>query len=519
MNKPKQLFNPSIGICLGLLLCLLITVSLTGCNRSSCPWTQDIVQFKNIVLETHPRFAHEDLASQAHNIQAKATFETAVEQLLQRLPYLTDAEIVVELHRTASILGDNHFDIILSQLEPTGETAIYPLSFRWLTDGFYLLTTVESFEHALNHRIAYINGREIDEVFESFRNLWNVENIYNAKSTFARLLNNPVMLDAIGLYYDKQVTFALTNADGALAEVTLTKNDQILVDTLTAVSFPIFPIHSNESDNLPMFMDIRGSNGTGHNWFYFIEKYEILYIRLELYMQNINPETGMFAPFVEDVKAAFETKSPVAVVIDARYNPGGDNAYLADLFEFLAQHTTPGMLFHFIDEGSMSASLLGAAHLKSLGATLVGQPIGQNTDFFGFHTGSSAPNTHESLFFSDLSMFDDADPDDYVTLGIGSNVYPYTEVITITVREILEMAQNSSDNPSTNPPNNTSTNHILSNSNILINIPNVVVSASYMYNLDLEHYTIRPHVLIDYTIRNWIDGVDPLLDYVVGLLR
>jgi len=474
---------------------------ITGCSGQGGSWTQDIEQFRELVLETHPKFSDENLAILEPNVKARATFESVVDELLLNISDLEDSEIIVELQRAAATLADNHFSILLAELETQAAVEVYPLAFRFLADGFYLLTTEAGFEDALNKRLLAINGREIDDIFAEFSTLWSVENIYNARSSFAILLNNSHILSALDLLENGDVTFTFESS----IEITLGIEDMVLADTKSALFFPAFSLSNREPGNLPFFMDIRGRDLNGYNWFYFMEAYSILYIRLELYFQNTD-DAGIFAPFASEVKAAFEIHAPQAVIVDARHNPGGDNAYLMELFEFLAEHTNDDMLFHFVDEGSMSASMLGAAHLKSLGAVLIGQPLGQNTDFFGFHTTSGFA---DGLYFGDLEWLDGLDLDEYVEIGTNTDVYPYFEVFTFTVREILEMAEASE---------NVSAPITWGQPNLYVNIPNMSLSASQLFGIDLEFYTLRPHVLIEYTIQDWISNHDPLLAYVITRL-
>jgi len=484
-----------------LALSLIVVLFLTGCSGRGNPWMQDIEQFRELVLETHPKFADEDLRASDRSIEARVVFEEILDDLIANLSDLTDFEIMIAMQRATAVLEDNHFNILLADFETQEMVAIYPLGFRWLTDGFYLLTTEVGFEHALNQRLTAINGRDIANIFTEFSALWSVENIYNARSTFARLLNNPLVLYALDLYEHGETIFSFANG----VEITLSAEDALFVETNTALFFPAFSLDNRETGDLPLFLDIRGSGFNGHNWFYYMEEYSILYIRLEMYMQNM--DDGVFAPFSDEVKATFETHMPQAVIIDARQNPGGDNAYLAELFEFLAEHTAPDMLFHFVDGGAMSASLLGAAHLKSLGAVLVGQPLGQNTDFYGFHTESvSAGN----FYFGDLDFLEDMDLDEYIDMGFGTNEYPYFEVVTMTVREILEMAEASE---------NAYVPLIWNNQDLHVNVPNMFLSASQLFDLDLDFYALRPHVLIEHTIQDWIRNHDPLLAYVIMRLQ
>jgi len=482
-------------------LSLIVVLFLTGCSGRSNPWTQDIEQFRELVLETHPKFADEDLRASDRSIKARVAFEEVLDDLIANLSDLTDFEIMIAMQRATAALEDNHFNILLADVEVQEMVVVYPLGFRWLADGFYLLTTEVGFEHALNQRLTAINGREVANIFAEFSTLWSVENIYNARSTFARLLNNPLVLYALGLYDSGETAFSFANG----VEITLSVEDTLWVETNTALFFPAFSLDNREAGDLPFFLDIRGSDLNGYNWFYYMEEYSILYIRLEMYLQNM--EAGVFAPFSSEVKTAFETHTPQAVIIDARQNPGGDNAYLAELFEFLAEHTTPDMLFHFVDEGAMSASLLGAAHLKSLGVVLVGQPLGQNTDFYGFHTVSVSTG---DLYFGDLDFLEDMDLDEYIDMGFATDEYPYFEVVTMTVRELLEMAEASES---------TSVPLMWNHSDLHVNVPNMFLSASQLFGLDLDFYALRPDVLIEHTIQDWISNHDPLLTYVIMRLR
>ena len=484
---------------------LLLFVGFGCASTQPAGWPSDIEQFRNFVLETHPKFSNEYFANIERNVEMQAAFNADIDALIANLHNLDDFEIMLYMQHAAAILRDNHFCILSAQLAQQNEIEIYPVGFRFLSDGFYLLTTTEPFAAALNHRLVAVGGRDIDDVFTYFTILWSVENVYHAKSAFARMINNPLLLDALHLRDGEQVVFTLGDAEGEAIDIAL--NTTVLMDTLIAASFPTFPVDNREEGAPPRFMDIRGRAGSGHNWFEFIQGYDILYIRLELYLQNIDSETGIFAPFAQDVKLAFEEFAPRAVIVDARYNPGGDNAYLTELFEFLAQNTASGMLFHFVDEGSMSGSLLAAAHLKSLGAILVGQPLGQNTSFYGFHTTTNLGE----LDFGDLSHLEEEDPDEIIRVGISITEYPYHEVLELTIREFLELAEGGSYVAS---PHLT-----LSHSGLHISVPNVPVSTSDMFNIDLEFYALRPHVLINYTIQDWINNRDPLLMYVLEQLE
>jgi len=485
---------------------LLMVLLLAGCGGnlpSDDPWVEDIEQLRDFVTETHPKFTEEALSDIPRNMERRTAFHAALDALLADLPDLEDAEIIQGIQRAVAAVGDNHFNLLLAEFEMEEEISVYPLGFRWLSGGVYLLTTEAEFAHVLNQRLIGVGGREIDDVFAEFQSFWAVENIYNAKNVFARLLNNPAFFEALSL----EANFAFEED-----EIALNASSRVYMDVDDALFFPFFSVDNRMDGDLPFFVNPRGQGMEGRNWFYFMEADALLYIRLELYVQELDLETGIFTDFVGDVMDIFEAHTPRAVVIDARQNAGGDNAYLAELFEFLAQYTPEGMLFHFIDEGSASAALLGAAHLKSLGAVLLGQPTGQNTEFYGFHVHAHA-GFHEGMYFGDLDWLEGMDLDEEINMGVATDEYPYYDVVTMTVREFLEQQELEAE--SEGAGNTLQLNH----SGLYIAVPNLFLSASDMFGLDLEFYTLRPHIQIAYTIEDWIYNRDPVLEYVLRLIR
>ena len=176
-----------------------------------------------------------------------------------------------------------------------------------------------------------------------------------------------------------------------------------------------------------------------------------------------------------DLLEAIEENDIRAVIVDARNNPGGDPAPFFNLFRLLRDSVDEGMLFYFANAGSASASILSAMGMHYMGATFVGEPIGQNTVFYGLTTSEIESG------------------------GIDRN---------------LEVELNYTD-------------FYIDIPNLLAHIEGDNVGLSYLHpdfdtaaflerTPNFEWYTFRPHVLIEHTIEHWINNVDPLLEYVIG---
>ncbi|MCL2853569.1 MAG: hypothetical protein FWE20_11185 [Defluviitaleaceae bacterium] len=278
-------------------------------------------------------------------------------------------------------------------------------------------------------------------------------------------------------------------------------------------------IYGRAEGTPPRFLQSQGINR-----FYFLEDYGVLYIRIEGYMPTVlmgamemaedrdvidfdeleeeireaiaeglfqgivvppigispedwmSTEEGRFNWEIHpDLLEAIEENDIRAVIVDARNNPGGDPAPFFNLFRLLRDSVDEGMLFYFANAGSASASILSAMGMHYMGATFVGEPIGQNTVFYGLTTSEIESG------------------------GIDRN---------------LEVELNYTD-------------FYIDIPNLLAHIEGDNVGLSYLHpdfdtaaflerTPNFEWYTFRPHVLIEHTIEHWINNVDPLLEYVIG---
>ena len=415
-------------------------------------WQYDIVQFRDHTLAWHPKFVDEELIDLAHNVEIRQVFEERIDALLENVSDLTDFEIKVKLQHAVAGLRDNHFvftGLILGSMFEMGATQErYPLMFGWFTDGWYLYQSHMAYADALNHRLVAINHMPVDEAFLEFKQFASHENIYDAKDMFAFHLNSPIWLQILGISDEGELIYTFQNDDDSTFDLLVSTTTPWEVVWHRWEKLEDF-VDNREGGSLPLFHQ----NIQEHHWHVFVEEDGILYIRIHVYRHDMElsyPFTKQV--FYQAVRETFETYDVQAIVIDARGNPGGYYNH-QQLFEFLAEHTTSGMLFYFMDEGSRSGSLMAGAHLYSLGAVLVGQPMGQATEFYYFSGGGSPPWSNR-----------------------------------------------------------------LNYSGYELSVPNSYWSTQE-YGINPEDLVFRPHVLIPYTIDDWVQNHDPLYDYVLELLR
>ena len=377
-------------------------------------WAEDIEVFRSHTLEVHPKIADSQLSVLPRNMEIRQSFEEHLDALMENLPYLSDFEIKVELQRGAAIFQDNHFffgGLLGGSVSMDELYALrYPLRFRWFADGFYLYQSSAEFVSALNHRLIAVNGIPVAEVFQEFKRFWSVENIYDARNAFAERLNSLLVLKAIGsplgASAENETIFSFVDQAGTAFNILLTNPCRWEMCSTTFRTIPPEPlVDSREPGELPLFLQNQGEN------FWFSLEDGILYVRINIYLADLDVHIAADGgAFYQAVRAALAENDVNATIIDARNNPGGYSPPFERLFRLLAESVPYGMFFYFTDEGSRSASLWAAAYVKNLGATIVGQPLGQAADFY-HHTSAGAtsrtvlPNSGYALWVSNGFRF------------------------------------------------------------------------------------------------------------------
>ena len=420
-------------------------------------WKEDIEQFRNIVFRWHPKFADNTLNTLPRNIEMGIAFDERIDQLLENVPNLTKFEILAELQRALTILENNFLQFGARSLLLRGaeETSFlhqltlyrYLLEFGWFYDGFYLFRAAQSGYAALvlNHRLVAINDTPIENIFTEFQNFWSLDNIYNARSSFAHFLNSPGILYALGVLDGQQTTYTFLGDNQERISISVSESFPNRPPS-TLFPFPIDwrltldePLADNRvAGEIPLFLQNQHQN----SWYTFIEDYGLLYIRVNIHgfpnTEFISNIIDLLGDVGEDLRAT---------IIDSRTNPGTDGD-IFNFFDILVEATPPGKLFYFINEGSLAASISGGgALLYELGATIIGQPSGQSIDFYAGAMPFFLPNSNFSL-----------------PLPVG----------VFTTRNLGFVS---------------------------------------------EDLIFRPHVLIEYTIDDWMNNHDPYLEYVLNLLR
>ena len=493
-------------------------------------WQADITQLRNEISRRHAMFwddtqifvpadileGNESNENRIawNSLQRNETLRNntlaAFDDLLADIPNLTDFEIAVAMQSAIAHLQDNHFQLLPWEIRANDVPLFAQFRhFAGANTGFFLTAAPTEFAAAINHKVVAINGVPINTVIQRFSEFTSVENIYDARTRLAAVLNRPLYLGILGVYENESATFTMENPqDGSQTEITLTNTHRLL----TEEDFDrLGQVGGRAIGEMPTFFTLDG-----RNTFHFYEEYGLLYIRLEGFDPTVYSDgwelmwalgaesfseiedeirqaivdgdiAGVISPPIgyspanwldDEVVALWEVHPGIldivanneisAIIVDVRDNLGGDPGTFTQLFDLIRATVPAERIFYFMNGGSLSASTTTAFAMRAWGATLVGEPMGQNAIFHGAY---------------------------YREDDMGALI-------------------------------------VLENSEIAVEIPNLlsfvesdILNLDFDYNVffemspDFEFYAVRPDVLIEHTIEDWAANRDPLLEFVFGVLR
>ena len=380
-------------------------------------WEEDILYLAERYLESHPLLANKrimhsylvidpktdmfdrkyDLIDDFYDENVKNEFLAQINELIPRIPRLSDVEIAYELQKIVSSLEDPHSAV------DVGFRDCFPIQFEAFYEGdevvYRAVRVPETRSNLLLAKLKAINGVPVEKIVERLRDYvaydndyWLVHEIANPDSP-ACLLTQRAALQQIGVPCGSFFAIFTFETETGTERSLIPAVSAYLYETMELVSHPMLEQFAyNARDDL--------------YWYELINEGKTMYIRFAAMWQD--PDY-LFYNFRGDVqKIIRESEEPLRVVLDFRSNGGG---YLMmdemnGLIRAINQASTNGV-YILIDSGSFSAGVLLPYQLVEgiEGALLVGAPTGQFANTFGGPIGYTMPNSGYPFYVSSMYIW------------------------------------------------------------------------------------------------------------------
>jgi hypothetical protein len=321
---------------------------------------------------------------------ARVQAHALLAELRGRATEMTDGQFVFALARIAA-LADNGHDTIHLGKDSWSPKLRLPLRMIWFDDALLIARAGPDAAELLGASILTLEGLTPDELMERLRPLQGgVDGFRRWQLTW--IFQSPEALHAIGVAKQPdRLELQLRLADGRNV-------------TRTVVARPAAEIPRGQSPArywIPALWDAEREKGwraavdpagaplylqDPDAWFRMVDVVELkaLYVQ---FRSNFDEGDAKIAPFVEAVANRLESSPPRNLILDLRFDTGGDNTQNRDLMREIAQRI-PGRIYLLIGNYTFSAGITSAAALKHDGGdkvTIVGAAVGDRMHWWSEH--------------------------------------------------------------------------------------------------------------------------------------
>lgn len=355
-------------------------------------WRQDIDSLQRQLPAVHPNF---------FATYPRKDFEQDLSNLKARLGGKSDFQIGLELQTIVAKAGDAQTRLDLTELLVHQKVIPFALSV-WSGD-LYVSATIHRYEKISGAKILKINDLTVKEALTKMGRFVGQENEYTSLRDALTWFRFPEALRMAGVSTTDTLTLLVESKAG--------QQELVKVAALDPAKPP------TRTDNAPVVVqpqrpDLRWQPAQAFFSQQWLPKDSVLYVQYNRCLSSEAllaigdsmtaaqyPSFRVFA----DSMFAFMAKTPYAkVLIDLRYNPGGDPSdglVLAQRIAALPKARRPAQLLVATNLFTQGAAVEVAASLASAGVKLIGEPSGTRPNHYDGIRQFMLPNSHLPVQF------------------------------------------------------------------------------------------------------------------------
>lgn len=342
-------------------------------------WLQDIDY-----LATQLPYLHVN----AFHAISQDVFIAEVDALKARVPDLTDTEIIIEIARIVALVGDGH---TTANIHTPDFIRRYPLGLAVLDDVVVVVGALESERQIIGGEVHRIGETPIDVVLDAITPLIARDNYQQLRQQQGLFLTIPEVLTALDILPDgENGLYTVRTVDGETVTVSV---PPIALDE----PMPLLSIY----DALDLEPPISLTNRQANYWYTFLADSNTLFFQ---YNRASEDPQQPFADFNAEMFAFIDSNPVERIVVDLRYNGGGNSAILQPFIRELQNHpllNAEGRIYVLIGRGTFSSALMNAIELRDqTAAILMGESSGGKPNHYGEVRRFTLPNSGLSVQYS-----------------------------------------------------------------------------------------------------------------------
>lgn len=333
-----------------------------------------------------------------------AVFEREVENLRIRLPQMEEAQALIGLARISTLPRDGHTALFLLPFPggpPVPGISQLPIQFYAFGNDLRVIAVDRAQRNLLGARLTAIGDLPLEEVRRRIIELVPQDNDMGRAEYLAWYAALPEVLHAIGAAPDRTRVRLGFEQDGRARSVELAPM-AVSPDANWATQLITLPgprdawIGAADAATTPRWL-----RDTARPYWFERDANGLVYAQVNL-MRDSSGQT--FADFAAEVLAQVARDDSAKLVLDLRFNRGGDGDLIWPMIYAIIRHDVvnqPGRLFVLTGRRTFSAAQMFANALEQhTKAVFVGEPTGSSPNHYGEVGQIKLPGTGLTAIYS-----------------------------------------------------------------------------------------------------------------------
>jgi hypothetical protein len=355
-----------------LLLLVVVFASSSGASESTLSWAEDLQFYRSEVFQ----------ADASYSDQERERAEILLSRLERGHEGMSQARIELALAEISALTNNGH-----SYLMPGGWTERYaqlPVRFRVFSDGIYVIGSTDEYRRLRGKRLVAIDGQPVNRLRENWARFQGGVDGWR-DSYLPYFLETPTMLHAAGLALRADsLGLTLADAEGNLTEEDINASSDLPpldgIELYIAPSRLLVEAKLAQPDELPLYLQQPRQMFR----FSFVDDLDAVYIQFKANTDVTGQEN--IDVFLDSVSAFLVDRQPDSIILDQRFNYGGDLNITRELMQKMPKLVGNTGKIYIISSGrTFSAGISSMGYLKQAAgeqAIIVGSPVGDSLEFW-----------------------------------------------------------------------------------------------------------------------------------------
>ncbi len=286
-------------------------------------------------------------------------------------------ELLMKWQQVNALLHDGHTTIQSTAKE------FFPFTCHWYKEGIFIIANNDENSKFYHGKITAVNGMPIAEVAKLIATIIPDTNTAELKRLVPYYISDPIILHGLGITAEKgKVAYTVISPGGETLKMEPSLIDRIDMNLVTGYKKDHF---------------LR-SSVKGKYWFKYFDSSRTIY-----FQYGSCTDDGTFGHVTDELEKAIEEKAPKKIIIDIRYNGGGNSNLLKPFIDYLSKSSLnkKGRIYVLIGRKTYSSAVLTALSLKrQTNSIFLGEATSCNIDHFGEAKYFILPETRLKVSYS-----------------------------------------------------------------------------------------------------------------------